>query len=205
LHKYIGFVIAGGIGGFAGVFWAYYNGFVSPADLELATSVEILLMVALGGRGTLLGPAPGAALLVGPKNLVPVYTHRWPLIPGALYIGTMVYAPEGMVGALRQWRKGDRAMGKKKAVVSVLLALIITGLAGSESVWAQKGPIKIGVITAMTGGAAQIGKDMTNGIAMWLDEKNQTIARRKGEGVVGDSPGPPKPPPPQLQKPLHTH
>ena len=32
LHKYIGFVIAGGVGGFAGVFWAYYNGFVSPAD-----------------------------------------------------------------------------------------------------------------------------------------------------------------------------
>ena len=38
LHKYIGFVIAGGIGGFAGVLWAYYNGFVSPADVELATS-----------------------------------------------------------------------------------------------------------------------------------------------------------------------
>ncbi|PYN42317.1 MAG: branched-chain amino acid ABC transporter permease [Candidatus Rokuibacteriota bacterium] len=35
LHKYIGFVIAGGVGGFAGVLWAYYNGFVSPADLEL--------------------------------------------------------------------------------------------------------------------------------------------------------------------------
>ena len=30
LHKYIGFVIAGGVGGFAGVFWAYYNGFVEP-------------------------------------------------------------------------------------------------------------------------------------------------------------------------------
>src|SRR5215831_15256973 len=57
---YIGFIIAGAFGGFAGVFWAYYNGFVSPTDVELATSVEILLMVALGGRGTLLGPALGA-------------------------------------------------------------------------------------------------------------------------------------------------
>ena len=46
LHKYIGFVIAGGFGGFAGVLWAYYNGFVSPVDLQLATSVEVLLMVA---------------------------------------------------------------------------------------------------------------------------------------------------------------
>jgi branched-chain amino acid transport system permease protein len=109
LHKYIGFTIAGGVGGFAGVLWAHYNGFVSPADLELATSVEILLMVALGGRGTLLGPALGAGLIVFLKNLVSVYTQRWLLILGAVYIGTIVYAPEGLVGALRQWTKGERA------------------------------------------------------------------------------------------------
>jgi branched-chain amino acid transport system permease protein len=105
LHKYIGFVIAGGFGGFAGVLWAYYNGFVSPVDLQLATSVEVLLMVALGGRGTLLGPALGAAIIVLLKNLVSVYTHRWLLILGVVYIGTIVYAPEGIVGAVRQWAR----------------------------------------------------------------------------------------------------
>src|SRR5439155_859654 len=97
LHKYIGFVIAGGVGGFAGVLWAYYNGFVSPVDLQLATSVEVLLMVALGGRGTLLGPALGAGIIVFLKNLVSVYTHRWLLILGAVYIATIVYAPEGLL------------------------------------------------------------------------------------------------------------
>ncbi len=97
LHKYIGFVIAGGFGGFAGVLWAYYNGFVSPVDLQLATSVEVLLMVALGGRGSLIGPALGAGIIVLLKNLVSVYTHRWLLILGAVYILTIVYAPEGMV------------------------------------------------------------------------------------------------------------
>jgi branched-chain amino acid transport system permease protein len=114
LHKYIGFVVAGGFGGFAGVLWAYYNGFVSPADLELATSVETLLMVALGGRGTLLGPALGALIIVLLKNLVSVYTHRWLLILGAVYIGTIVYAPEGIVGAVRQWRfmKGEGAWAR---------------------------------------------------------------------------------------------
>ena len=108
LHKYIGFVIAGAVGGFAGVLWSYYNGFVSPADLELATSVETLLMVALGGRGTLYGPALGAAVIVLLKNLVSVYTHRWLLILGAVYIGTIVYAPEGIVGAIRQWTERTR-------------------------------------------------------------------------------------------------
>lgn len=108
LHKYIGFVIAGGFAGFAGVLWAYYNGFVSPADLQLATSVEVLLMVALGGRGTLLGPALGATIIVLLKNLVSVYTHRWLLILGVVYIATIVYAPEGVVGAVIQWARRTR-------------------------------------------------------------------------------------------------
>ena len=109
LHKYIGFVIAGGFGGFGGVLWAYYNGFVSPTDLQLATSVEALLMVALGGRGTLLGPALGAGMIVLLKNFVSVYTHRWLLILGVVYIATIVYAPEGIVGAARLWRRRARA------------------------------------------------------------------------------------------------
>ncbi len=109
LHKYLGCVIAGGIGGFAGVLWAYYNGFVSPMDLQLATSVEVLLMVALGGRGTLLGPALGAGIIVFLKNLVSVYTHRWLLILGAVYIATIVYAPEGLLGAVRQWAQRARS------------------------------------------------------------------------------------------------
>ena len=112
LHKYVGFVIAGAAGGFGGVFWAYYNGFVSPADAELATSVEILLMVALGGRGTLFGPALGAFVIVLLKNLVSVYTHRWLLILGAVYIGTIVYAPEGIVGLLR-----DRLKARGRALL----------------------------------------------------------------------------------------
>ena len=103
LHKYISFIIAGTFGGFAGVFWAYYNGFVSPTDVELATSVEILLMVALGGRGTLLGPTLGAGIIVLLRNLVSVYTQRWLLILGAIYVLTIIYAPEGIVGAVRQW------------------------------------------------------------------------------------------------------
>jgi branched-chain amino acid transport system permease protein len=106
LHKYLGFVIAGVVGGFSGVLWAYYNGFVSPGDLELATSVEVLLMVALGGRGTLVGPAVGAGVIVLLKNFVSVYTERWLLILGVVYVLTIIYAPEGIVGAIRPLTKG---------------------------------------------------------------------------------------------------
>jgi branched-chain amino acid transport system permease protein len=102
LHKYLAFVISGAFAGFAGVFWAYYNGFVSPIDVQLVTSVETLLMVALGGPGTLAGPALGAALIVFLKNFVSVYTKRWLLILGAVYIGVILFAPRGVLGAFRK-------------------------------------------------------------------------------------------------------
>jgi branched-chain amino acid transport system permease protein len=104
LHKYLAFVIAGAFAGFAGVFWAYYNGFVSPVDVQLVTSVEALLMVALGGPGTLAGPALGAAVIVFLKNFVSVYTKRWLLILGAVYIGVILFAPRGVLGAFRRDR-----------------------------------------------------------------------------------------------------
>jgi branched-chain amino acid transport system substrate-binding protein len=191
LHKYVAFVIAGGVGGFAGVQWAYYNGFVSPADVELATSVEVLLMVALGGRGTLVGPALGAAVIVLLKNLVSVYTHRWVLILGAVYIGTIVYAPEGIVGAVRLLTQRRRSvMGKRVGALAVMLVVLATVAAGPA--WAQaKGPIKIGFLAPVTGGAAAVGKDMTNGFAMYLEEIGNTIAGRKVEVIVEDTQGQP--------------
>jgi branched-chain amino acid transport system permease protein len=105
LHKYMAFVIAGGFAGVAGVFWAYYNGFVSPVDVQLVTSVETLLMVALGGPGTLAGPVLGATVIVFLKNFVSVYTKRWLLILGGVYIGVILFAPSGIVGALRGRRR----------------------------------------------------------------------------------------------------
>ncbi len=102
LHKYLSFVIAGLFAGFAGVLWAWYNGFVSPADVQLVTSVETLLMAALGGPGTLAGSALGAASIVFLKNFVSVYTKRWLLILGAVYIGVILFAPRGVLGAFRR-------------------------------------------------------------------------------------------------------
>jgi branched-chain amino acid transport system permease protein len=102
LHKYLAFVVAALFAGLAGAFWAYYNGFVSPVDVQLVTSVETLLMVALGGPGTLAGPALGAAMIVFLKNFVSVYTKRWLLILGAVYIGVILFAPRGVLGAFRR-------------------------------------------------------------------------------------------------------
>lgn len=65
LHKYIAFIIAGGFGGLSGVLWAHTNGHVSPETVVLTTSVDALLMVVLGGAGTLVGAILGAGIVFG--------------------------------------------------------------------------------------------------------------------------------------------
>jgi branched-chain amino acid transport system permease protein len=62
-------------------------------------------MVALGGPGTLVGPALGAAIIVLFKNLLSIYTKRWLLLLGLLYITVIVIAPRGILGAVRGARR----------------------------------------------------------------------------------------------------
>jgi branched-chain amino acid transport system substrate-binding protein len=71
-----------------------------------------------------------------------------------------------------------------------LLAVTLAVAAGGPAP-AQKGPIKIGFLAPMTGGAAQVGKDMTNGLSLWLEENGWTIAGRKVEVIVEDTQGQP--------------
>ncbi len=105
LHKYLAFIVSGAFSGVSGILWAYYNGFVSPQDVSLVTNMESLLMVALGGQGTLFGSTVGALIIVFLKNFVSAYTKRWLLILGGMYILTIMYAPRGLLGALRDWGK----------------------------------------------------------------------------------------------------
>lgn len=99
LHQYICFVIAGFFGGVSGVLFIFYNGFISPPSLEVTPNMEILLMVALGGPGTIIGPFIGAIVIVFLKNFVSVYTERWLIFLGSIYILTILYAPKGILQA----------------------------------------------------------------------------------------------------------
>jgi branched-chain amino acid transport system substrate-binding protein len=79
----------------------------------------------------------------------------------------------------------------KKLLVTVVAVLVLAVSAGPGPAWAQKGPIKIGFLAPMTGGAAQVGKDMVNGLTMYLDEVGHQIADRKVEVIVEDTQGKP--------------
>ncbi len=108
-YKLAVFVLAATFAGLAGCLYVYYNRFVSPDYLQVVRSAEVLLMVILGGAGTLIGPAIGAALIVLLDNVVSTYTERWLLVLGVIYVVVALFAPRGVVGFLRELR------GKKAA------------------------------------------------------------------------------------------
>ena len=113
LHKYLSYVSSAAFGGVAGALWAYFDGFISPYNMDLTASIEIILMVILGGPGTLIGPALGAGIIVFLKNFISAYTQRWLLILGTIYILTILYAPQGLMNLIKDWLKG----GEKKTEV----------------------------------------------------------------------------------------
>jgi branched-chain amino acid transport system permease protein len=98
LHLFIAFTISGFFAGLAGTLYAFFNSFVSPSTVALAQSVEGLLMVIVGGVGTLFGALVGAAVIITLENLVSFYTERWPMVLGLMFIVTMIFAPEGLLG-----------------------------------------------------------------------------------------------------------
>ena len=103
-HKYVAFVIAGALAGVAGNLFVYYNGFVSPTYLSVVLSATALIMVILGGAGTLLGPALGSAVIVFLENVISAHTQRWLLVLGVIYVVVTLFAPTGLVGLARRGR-----------------------------------------------------------------------------------------------------
>ncbi len=107
-YKLLAFVIAGTIAGVAGSLYAQFNGQIPPDAFFWTTSGEALLMVIIGGTGTLAGATLGAAAFILLQSLVSTYTERWMLILGVTFVVFVLFAPGGIVGALRG-RLGLRA------------------------------------------------------------------------------------------------
>jgi branched-chain amino acid transport system permease protein len=107
-YKLVAFIIAGTVAGIAGSLYTQLNLTISPDAFFWTTSGEALLMVIIGGTGTLWGAVLGAAAFILLQSTVSSYTERWMLILGLSFILFVLFAPGGVVGALRG-RLGSRA------------------------------------------------------------------------------------------------
>lgn len=132
LHRFYGFMLSGFFAGVAGVLFAYNNQFVSPSVAEFATSASGVLMVILGGIGTLSGPVIGAFIIVFAQNWLSIHIERWLTIQGIVFVVMVLFAREGFVGGVsRLWRgsvlgrrliAGEEASGVAVAGQSALAA-----------------------------------------------------------------------------------
>lgn len=122
LHKYIAFIIAGAFGGLSGVLWAHTNGHVSPETLVLTTSVDALLMVVLGGAGTLIGATLGAVIIFGMREFLSTLVPWWQYALGAVYVLTILYLPTGLMGIPARIRQARGQAGKNEAAAPEKLA-----------------------------------------------------------------------------------
>jgi len=105
LHKYLAFIIAGAFGGLSGVLWAHTAGIVSPENVVLTTSVDALLMTVLGGPGTLVGGAIGAAVVLFIREYLSTLVHWWQYVLGGVYILVILYLPGGLMSIPERIRR----------------------------------------------------------------------------------------------------
>jgi branched-chain amino acid transport system permease protein len=114
LHLYAAFVLSGALASFAGVLYVYYNKFVNPVAASFPISVEAALMAIVGGTGTIIGPFLGAGVVLGLRNWVSSFVEMHHAIMGAVFIATVLWAPQGLVGLAAQLRARLARRGKDK-------------------------------------------------------------------------------------------
>ncbi len=114
LVKTIVFAISAGIAGIAGALFVPQVGIIAPKQLDITASIEIVIWVAVGGRGTLLGAVLGAILVNTGKSAVSTkYPDIWQLFMGALFIGVVLLFPDGIIGGIRKLWQRLTHTGKK--------------------------------------------------------------------------------------------
>lgn len=104
--KFVAVMLSGLLAGVAGVLIVWQAEFMSPNVASFSRSAMAVVMVILGGAGTLLGPLVGAGIVVGTEHWLSSYVERWPTLLGLVFIAVVLFAPGGVVGALSGRRRG---------------------------------------------------------------------------------------------------
>jgi branched-chain amino acid transport system permease protein len=99
-YRLVAFVIAGTMCGLAGVLLANLTNFTSPAYMHWTRSGELMVMVILGGMGSLIGPIVGAFALLSLEELLSSYTEHWQVVLGPILIVIVLFARRGIYGWL---------------------------------------------------------------------------------------------------------
>ena len=99
-YKVGAFMISGFVAGLAGLLSVWHTHFVSPTSTGVDRSVLLIVMVILGGVGTMLGPLIGATIVILVENVLSSYVDRWQLVLGLTFILVILFLRAGVAGSI---------------------------------------------------------------------------------------------------------
>ena len=99
-YKLTAFAIAGAVSGLAGALLANQTEYLTPSYMHWTRSGDIMVMVILGGMGTLYGPVLGAVVFLLLEDLLSAWTVHWQVVLGPLLVLVVLYARHGLYGLL---------------------------------------------------------------------------------------------------------
>ncbi|WP_440770283.1 ABC transporter permease [Natronorubrum sp. DTA28] len=97
IYKRRAFVISGALAGLAGGLFTLNSGYATPSFAYWLHSGEVIVMVILGGMGTLYGPIIGAGVFFGLEEILTGFTGRWRLVLGTIFVLFVIFLPRGLV------------------------------------------------------------------------------------------------------------
>jgi branched-chain amino acid transport system permease protein len=104
-YRLAGFVIAGCLCGLAGLLLANLARFASPAYMAWMVSGDLILMIILGGIGTVVGPLIGAAIYIILETILAAYTQHWMIILGPIILVVAMIARRGVYGFVLEFER----------------------------------------------------------------------------------------------------
>lgn len=114
-YKLAAYVLAANVAALCGAFYPMLRGFVSPELMYFDMSVDSVIMVIIGGVGTLIGPIYGSVLLVTLKTIIGGWTTHHNMIIGALFMLTVIFLPTGLAGLFKRRDAGLVAETEEEA------------------------------------------------------------------------------------------
>jgi urea transport system permease protein len=118
-YKLFIFVVSALIAAVGGMLFVPQVGIINPSEMGTDKSVEAVIWVAIGGRGTLIGPIIGAILVNALKSWATrAYPDLWLLILGGIFVLVTVFMPKGIVGLPEQLRQAWERRARKRAAAT---------------------------------------------------------------------------------------
>lgn len=141
------FSVSALLAGVAGALYVPQVGIITPSQMGVLPSLEVVVWVALGGRGTLIGGALGAIVVNGLRTYLTTQVPQlWPFLLGGLFVGGVLLFPNGLVGLPGQIKRWvQRRFGRLRAPVGTGEGLSLSNGKREGGVDQDRGEVPVGV------------------------------------------------------------